>query len=122
SYESLIRLWHGYRDDDVCSCPAELGWLLPVASTFLYAMRAGVSIVLYHPLDGRFDAAAWFRLFEKYRITNFTATPTIYRMLIAHEGIGQARLGSLRHGVSAGEPLPPDTIAAVKRHFGFEPL
>lgn len=122
SYESLIRLWHGYRDDDVCSCPAELGWLLPVASTFLYAMRAGVSIVLYHPLDGRFDAAAWFRLFEKYRITNFTATPTIYRMLIAHEGIGRAKLGSLRHGVSAGEPLPPDTIASVQRHFGFEPL
>ena len=122
AYDPLIRHWHDYRDDDVCSCPAELGWLLPVASTFLYAMRAGIQIVLYHPLDGRFQPAAWFRLMEKYGITNFVATPTIYRMLSADPGIAAANLRSLRHGVSAGEPLPPDTIATVKRHLGFEPL
>jgi acyl-coenzyme A synthetase/AMP-(fatty) acid ligase len=122
AYDSLIRHWHDYQDQDVCACPAELGWLLPVASTFLYAMRQGIRIVLYHPLDGRFDAAAWFRLIERHRITNFVGTPTIYRMLIAHEGVVQARLASLRHGVSAGEPLPPDTIDAVRRHLGFEPL
>ncbi len=121
-YESLIELWHDYRDGDVCACPAELGWLLPVASTFLYAMRAGLSIVLYHPLDGRFCPRAWFAMFEKYRISNFVATPTIYRMLTAHADIASANLSSLRHGVSAGEPLPPDTIAAVQRHMGFEPL
>jgi acyl-coenzyme A synthetase/AMP-(fatty) acid ligase len=122
SYESLIQYWHGYRDDDVCACPAELGWLLPVACTFLYAMRAGLRIVLFHPLDGRFRAESWLRLIDKYGITNFVGTPTIYRMLIADPAIEQARLSSLRHGVSAGEPLPPDTIAAVKRHLGFEPL
>jgi acyl-coenzyme A synthetase/AMP-(fatty) acid ligase len=122
AYDSLIRYWHDYQDHDVCSCPAELGWLLPVASTFLYAMRAGIRIVLYHPLDGRFQPAAWFQLIEKYGITNLVATPTIYRMLIADPGIATAKLTTLRHGVSAGEPLPPDTIAAVKRHLGFEPL
>ena len=29
SYDSLIRHWHDYRDDDICACPAEVGWLLP---------------------------------------------------------------------------------------------
>ncbi|MBL9124267.1 MAG: AMP-binding protein [Planctomycetaceae bacterium] len=122
SYESLIRLWHDYRDDDICACPAELGWLLPVASTFLYALRMGLHVVLYHPLDGRFHPSAWFELIERYGITNFVGTPTIYRMLIADPGVSQARLGSLRHGVSAGEPLPPDTIAAVRDKLGFTPL
>lgn len=122
SFESLIRYWHDYRDGDVCACPAEVGWLLPVASTFLYAMRSGISIVLYHPLDGRFDPAAWFRLIEKYRISNLVATPTIYRMLCADERIRTAKLASLRHGTSAGEPLPPDTIHAVEQHLGFTPL
>lgn len=122
SFESLIRYWHDYRADDVCACPAEVGWLLPVASTFLYAMRCGISIVLYHPLDGRFDPAAWFQLIEKYRITNLVATPTIYRMLTAEKRITQARLESLRHGTSAGEPLPPDTLRAVERLLGFTPL
>jgi acetyl-CoA synthetase len=122
SYEPLIRHWHDFRDEDVCACPAEVGWLLPVACTFLYAMRRGIPIVLFHPCDGRFQPEAWFKLIEKYLITNFVGTPTIYRMLTAHPAVSQARLSSLRHGVSAGEPLPPDTIAAVQRHLGFEPL
>jgi acetyl-CoA synthetase len=122
AYESLIRWWHDYHPDDICACPAELGWLLPVASTFLYAMRAGISIALYHPTDGRFHPQAWYDLIAKYRVTNFVGTPTIYRMLIADAGFAHADLSSLRHGVSAGEPLPPDTLEAVREKLGFAPL
>ncbi len=122
AYEALIRYWHDYRAGDVCACPAEVGWLLPVASTFLYSMRMGIASVLYHPTDGRFSPAAWFKLIEKYGVTNFVGTPTIYRMLTAHEAAPEADFSSLRHGVSAGEPLPPDTIATVERRMGFVPL
>lgn len=122
SYDPLIEHWHDYQPHDVCACPAEVGWLLPVASTFLYSMRAGIETVLYHPIDGRFRAEDWLRLFQKYGITNFTATPTIYRLLIASEHARREHFASLRHGVSAGEPLPPDTIASVKKTMGFEPL
>jgi acetyl-CoA synthetase len=119
SYESLVRHWHDYRTEDVVACPSELGWLLPVASTFLYALAHGVTVVLYDAQGGRFDPARWFALFQKYRITNFTAAPTVYRMLMA--GADAARhydLSSWRHGVSAGEPLPADTFAAIQRLFG----
>jgi acyl-coenzyme A synthetase/AMP-(fatty) acid ligase len=122
AYESLIRDWHDYRDDDLCSCPAEVGWLLPVASTFLYALRSGIGVLLYHPLDGRFDPAAWLTLIEKYGVTNFVGTPTIYRMLTSSPAMASADVSSLRHGVSAGEPLAPDTIQAVQRHLDFTPL
>ncbi|MGD9644471.1 MAG: acyl-CoA synthetase [Pirellulales bacterium] len=122
SYESLIRYWHDYRDDDIVTCPAELGWLLPVASTFLYAMRAGISIVLYHSLDGRFHPPAWFELINHYRATNFVGTPTMYRMLIADREFSHAKLDSLRHGTSAGEPLPPDTLLAIRESLGITPL
>jgi len=121
-YESLIRQWHDYRDDDICASPSELGWLLPVASTFLYALRCGIQVVLYHAQDGRFHPSAWFDLIRRYRITNLTATPTTYRMLIADSGVASADFSSLRHGVSAGEPLPADTISAVERYLGFTPL
>lgn len=122
SYEPVIQLWHDYREGDVVACPAEVGWMLPVASTFLYALARGLTVVLYHPLDGRFQPSAWFGLIERYGISNFVGTPTIYRLLTADPGVHTARLSSLRHGVSAGEPLPPDTIAAVERHLGFTPL
>jgi acetyl-CoA synthetase len=119
AYESLVRHWHDYRPDNVVACPSELGWLLPVASTFLYALAHGLTVVLYDPEGGRFDAARWFALFEKYRITNFTAAPTTYRMLMAGaEAAGGCDLSGWRHGVSAGEPLPADTLEVLRRRFG----
>lgn len=122
AYESLVRYWHDYRPDDIVACPSELGWLLPVACTFLYALARGLTIVLYDALGGRFDPARWFGLFRKYRITNFTAAPTIYRMLMADAGAARpGDLTSWRHAVSAGEPLPADTFEAIRKHFGVTP-
>ncbi len=122
-YEALVRYWHDYRPDDVVACPSELGWLLPVASTFLYALAQGVTVVLYDPQGGRFDAERWFGLFQKYRISNFTAPPTTYRMLTAAADVAKHYdLSSWRHGVSAGEPLPADTLTALHKHFGITVL
>lgn len=123
AYESLIRYWHDYRADDVVACPSELGWLLPVASTFLYALGKGLTVVLYDALGGKFDPARWFALFQKYRITNFTAPPTTYRMMMASaDAAKRFNLSSWRHAVTAGEPLPADTLEAIRKHFGVTPL
>jgi acyl-coenzyme A synthetase/AMP-(fatty) acid ligase len=121
AYESLVRYWHDYRPDDVAACPSELGWLLPVACTFLYALQHGLTVVLYDSEGGRFDPRRWFDLFQKYRISNFTAPPTTYRMLMADAARG-LDLSSWRHAVSAGEPLSADTLAAIRRHFGVSVL
>jgi acyl-coenzyme A synthetase/AMP-(fatty) acid ligase len=123
AYESLVRYWHDYRPDDVVACPSELGWLLPVASTFLYALARGLTVVLYDGRGGRFDPERWFALIEKYRVSNFTAPPTVYRMMMAAADAARNRdLSSWRHAVSAGEPLPADTLEALQRHFGVTPL
>jgi acyl-coenzyme A synthetase/AMP-(fatty) acid ligase len=123
AYEALVQFWHDYQPDDIVACPSELGWLLPIASTFLYALSRGLTVVLYDPEGGRFDATQWFRLIQKYRITNFTAPPTTYRMLMADaDAATQFDLSSWRHGVSAGEPLPSDTLEALSHHFGIRPL
>jgi acyl-coenzyme A synthetase/AMP-(fatty) acid ligase len=123
AYEGLIRYWHDYRPDDIVACPSELGWLLPVASTFLYALAKGLTVVLYDALGGKFEAEPWFGLIQKYRISNFTAPPTTYRMMMAAaDAVGHFDLSSWRHGVSAGEPLPADTLAAITRSFGVTPL
>jgi acyl-coenzyme A synthetase/AMP-(fatty) acid ligase len=123
AYEGLVRYWHDYRKDDVVACPSELGWLLPVASTFLYALSRGLSVVLYDAMGARFDPAPWFALFQRYRITNFTAPPTTYRMLTAaDDSVNRFDMSSWRHAVSAGEPLPADTLEAIRRRFGITPI
>jgi acetyl-CoA synthetase len=118
-----VRLWHDYRPDDIVACPSELGWLLPVASSFLYALSRGLTVVLYDAQGAHFEPRRWFNLFEKYRITNFTAPPMVYRLLLSGADAAKHHdLSSWRHGVSAGEPLPPDTLAALRRHFGISLL
>jgi acetyl-CoA synthetase len=118
-----VRFWHDYQPDDVVACPSELGWLLPVASTFLYALGRGLTVVLYDAQGGKFDPLRWFELLQKYRISNFTAPPTAYRMLLAQSDAAKRYdLSSWRHGVSAGEPLPADTLDAVRRTFGVNVL
>jgi acyl-coenzyme A synthetase/AMP-(fatty) acid ligase len=123
AYESLVRFWHDYRPEDVVACPSELGWLLPVASTFLYALAHGLTVVLFDPQGERFDPERWFGLFQKYRISNFTAPPTAYRMLMAAaDAARHFDLSSWRHGASAGEALPADTLAALRQKFGVTVL
>jgi acetyl-CoA synthetase len=123
AYEGLVRYWHDYRPDDVVACPSELGWLLPVACTFLYALEGGLTVVLYDPEGGRFEPRRWFDLFQKYRISNFTAPPTTYRMLMAEADAARGYdLSSWRHGVSAGEPLSADTLTAIRKLFGVSVL
>lgn len=123
AYEGVVKYWHDYRPEDIVACPSELGWLLPVASTFLYALAKGLTVVLYDSQGGKFDAQRWCGLFQKYRITNFTAPPTTYRMLMAAaDGAKHFDFSRWRHAVSAGEPLPADTLTAIERHFGVTPL
>jgi benzoate-CoA ligase family protein len=123
AYEGLVRYWHDYRSDDVVACPSEMGWLLPIASTFLYALSRGLEVVLFDPLGGKFDPERWFSLFHKYRITNFTGPPTTYRMMTAAAATAtQFDISSWRHAVSAGEPLPADTLETIQRQFGVAPI
>src|SRR5262249_47416266 len=89
----------------------------------LYALSRGLTVVLFDPQGGRFDGRRWFALFEKYRISNFTAPPTVYRMLMAEADAAKYHdLSSWRHGISAGEPLPADPLEAIGRAFGVTVL
>ena len=115
AYEGQARHWHDYRDDDVVACPSELGWLLPLATSFLYALSRGLTVVLYDGMSGPFEAAKWFELFERYGISNFTATPTVYRLLAAEAHVApRYDLSRWRRSVSCGEPLPAETLEAVQ--------
>jgi benzoate-CoA ligase family protein len=121
-YEGLVRYWHDYQPDDVVACPSELGWVLPVACTFLFALSRGLTVVLYDGMGGRFEPAQWFSLFQKYRITSFTAPPTTYRMMMAAADLANRfDMSTWRNATSAGEPLPADTLEAIAAQFGVTP-
>ncbi len=62
--------------------------------------------VFQHNPSGRFDPERVLQILEDYDISIFCGIPTIYRLLLDTE-IGRYDLSSVKHYVSAGEPLSP---------------
>lgn len=122
SYDYLVDEWHAYRPGGLAACPAEIGWMLPIASTFLFALRAGQSVLLYRERTGRFRPDVWIDLLDRHAVSHFVATPTVLRMLLPELEERKTALPALENVTSAGEPLPADTLERVQAALGVWPL
>lgn len=102
----------GLERGDICGGPTALTWMYALGHNFLFALRWGVSTVIYS--DDRFKAERAFEFIQKYKISIFAGTPTIYRMMLTVEGAEDTYdLSSLKYCLSSGEPL----IAATWREW-----
>jgi len=108
----MMRLGEG----DICFQPQDWSFIYALGCNFFYPFHAGAAVVLPR---GRFDPEETFATIERCRVTVFCAVPTIYRMMLAvPEAEKRFSLGSLRMGVSAGEPLPADTFREWQERLG----
>ncbi|MCK5024072.1 MAG: acyl-CoA synthetase [Thermoplasmata archaeon] len=112
--------WNNYQDGDILGHTGDLNWIFPLGNGFLYAWRHGMTSFIY---DGRFSPEKWFELIQKHKITNLASVPTCYRMFLQLEGFeNKWDLSSLRHCISAGEPLNPEVVTDWKRLLGIDIL
>ena len=110
--------WQNVKDEDLLAHTGDLNWIFPLGNGFLYPWRWGISTFVY---NGKFNADSWYELIEKYKITNLASVPTAYRMFIAvKDAEKKYDLSSLRHCISAGEPLNPNVISEWKKRFGLD--
>lgn len=113
-----VLFWQQAKEDDLLAHTGDLNWIFPLGNGFLYPWRHGISTFIY---NGRFNAKCWFELMEKYKITNLASVPTAYRMfLTVKDAEKRYDLSSLKHCISAGEPLNPEVIKKWKRQFGLD--
>jgi len=113
-----VLFWQQGKDDDILAHTGDLSWIFPLGNGFLYPWRNGFSTFIY---DGRFNPEKWYRLMEKYKITNLASVPTAYRMFVTIEDAAKKYdLSSLKHCISAGEPLNPEVIKLWKKMFNLE--
>lgn len=96
---------------------ADTGWAKTAWGRLFGQWLQGATI-FQHNSQGRFDAEKTLRLLEKYEVTTFCAPPTAYRMLVM-ERLKVFHL-SVRHCVSAGEPLSAETMRAWKTGTGLD--
>lgn len=107
--------WLGLLPGDVHLNISSPGWAKHAWSNFFAPWLAEATVFV---LDyARFEARALLDQLRSENITTFCAPPTVWRMLI-NADLGQAP-ASLREVIAAGEPLNPEVISQIQRHWGL---
>ncbi|MEK7142634.1 MAG: acetate--CoA ligase [Patescibacteria group bacterium] len=104
------------KADDIYWCTADPGWVTGVAYEILGSWANGATSLIF---DGRFEAAKWYSLIDKYQVTIWYTAPTAIRMLmkVGDAIVKKYSLQSLRHLASVGEPLNPEAIRWAYRAY-----
>lgn len=108
---------HDLKRTDLHWTIADTGWAKTAWGRLFGQWILGAA-VFQHDSKGKFDPVKTMRLIEKYAITTFCAAPTAYRMLVL-EDLKSFSPKSLRHCVSAGEPLNPAVYYTWKERVGL---
>ena len=103
----------GLRPGDVHLNISSPGWAKYAWSSFFAPWIAESTIVVYNYT--RFDAPLFLTMLRQAEVTSLCAPPTLWRMLIQAD-LG-ARPSTLREAFGAGEPLNPEVIAHVQKHW-----
>lgn len=111
------QYWMDLREDDIHWTLTDTGWAKAAWGMMFPQFLAGCTVVLYDGVG--FDADMHMQLIARHRVTTFCAPPTIYRML-AQIDLSSFDLSSLRHCMSAGEPLNPEAMRYWKSATGCE--
>ncbi len=106
--------WLGLQPGDVHLNISSPGWAKHAWSNFFAPWLAEATVFVYN--YARFDAAALLGQLRAEGVTTFCAPPTVWRMLINADLSGGP--GALREAIAAGEPLNPEVISQVEKHWG----
>ena len=107
--------WLGLQPGVVHLNISRPGWAKHAWSNFFAPWLAEATVFVYN--YARFDAAALLGQIRAEGVTTFCAPPTVWRMLINADLSGGK--GALREAIAAGEPLNPEVISQVEKHWGL---
>lgn len=117
-YLATARWVLDLRDGDVVWTQAEPGWLMNVVYSAFAPWLCGVQTFITGKIK---NVTELLNAVEKNGVTVLYTIPTLYRMIIdaGAECIRTYNLQSLRHLLSALEPLYPEMIYSVMRLLGI---
>ena len=93
------------------------GWVTGMVYNFFAPLLLGVAAHIY---EGPFHPKAWVDFMAKMKISVWYSTPTAFRLLRYYAApLNKTEVPSLRHIVSAGEPLNPSLIDWTEINLGI---
>ncbi len=104
---------------------SDIGWVVGHSYIVYGPLIAGMATILFEGLptrgmDGQPDAAIWWSLVEKYKVTAMFSAPTAVRVLKKHDpaALKKHDLSSLKALYLAGEPLDEPTARWISESLG----
>jgi propionyl-CoA synthetase len=99
---------------------SDIGWVVGHSYIVYGPLIAGMASIMYEGLPIRPDAAIWWSLVEKYKVTSMFSAPTAVRVLKKQDPAALSRhdLSSLRALFLAGEPLDEPTARWIAEALG----
>jgi len=99
---------------------SDIGWVVGHSYIVYGPLIAGMATIMYEGLPTRPDAAVWWSLVEKYKVTSMFSAPTAVRVLKKQdpEALKRHDLSSLRALFLAGEPLDEPTARWIADALG----
>ncbi|MBA4178227.1 MAG: propionate--CoA ligase [Leptothrix sp. (in: Bacteria)] len=99
---------------------SDIGWVVGHSYIVYGPLIAGMATIMYEGLPTRPDAAIWWSLVEKYKVTSMFSAPTAVRVLKKQDpaALKKHDLSSLRALFLAGEPLDEPTAQWISESLG----
>ncbi|XP_014792047.1 PREDICTED: acyl-coenzyme A synthetase ACSM3, mitochondrial-like isoform X2 [Calidris pugnax] len=111
------RYWLDLTSSDIFWNTSDTGWAKSAWSSIFSSWIQG-ACVFVHKMP-HFDPSIVFETLSRFPITVFCSPPTAYRMFVQHE-LSSYTFRSLRHCVSAGEPINPEVMQEWKAQTGLD--
>jgi len=107
-HEITARFWQDLGPDDLHWTVSDTGWAKAAWGKLFGQWRMGAAVFLWD-VRGKPDFERMLRLIGDHGVTTFCAPPTVFRAFVQMD-LAAFDLRSVRHVVSAGEPLNPEVI------------
>ncbi|HFC05284.1 MAG TPA: acyl-CoA synthetase, partial [Rhizobiales bacterium] len=99
----MYRDWYDMSEDDRLLHTGAFNWTYTLGTGLFDQWANGATSIVY---TGPKDITIWPRLIEIWHPTILAAVPSLYRQILKYCELSNHDLSSLRHCLTAGEPLP----------------
>lgn len=113
----MYQGWYGMSADDRVLHAGAFNWTYTLGVGLTDPWANGATACLY---NGPRDPLVWPKLIERFRATIFATVPGLYRQILKYGEAAAHDLSSLRHGLTAGESLPPIILRQWRETVGTE--
>jgi len=112
------------QDGDLWWCSADIGWVTGHSYIVYAPLVLGTTTVVYEGAPDYPDPGAWWKIVEKYGVTQFYTAPTAIRHLMRFGDKFPAKydLSTLRLLGTVGEPINPEAWMWYYKNVGKEKL